>query len=154
VQTQLAGYQAQVSDSQAKLRRVEADARSLQQQSADNNRILSLLQSRSLSQLDLKPVHGARAAARVYWQNDRGLLLVAEDLPPLSSDQSLNLWFYRQGKPNLVHVGKVQVGSEGDGILFVPPGPTLLSMAGALLTIQSASAGESTPGTEILRVKP
>jgi anti-sigma-K factor RskA len=136
------------------LAKAQADAGKLAQASAQNDQIIALLESAPLSQLDLKPAGSARASARVFWQNDRGLLLVARDLPSLAQNGSYQLWFYRQGKPDLVNVGVLQLGNSGDGLLFVPPGPALLAMSGALVTAESGSGIASQPGEEILKVKP
>ena len=121
---------------------------------AFNDRMIALLQSAPLSQLDLKPAPGADASARVFWKDDSGLLLVARDLPPLQADGSFQLWFYQKGTGKPVNVGQVQVDRSGGGLLFVPPGPALNSMAGALLTAESGSAIAANPGREILRVGP
>jgi hypothetical protein len=121
---------------------------------AFNDRMIALLQSAPLSQLDLKPAHGADASARVFWKDDSGLLLVARELPPLQPDGSFQLWFYQKGTGKPVNVGQVQVDRSGGGLLFVPPGPALSSMAGALLTAESGSAIAANPGREILRVGP
>jgi len=121
---------------------------------AFNDRMIALLQSAPLSQLDLKPAPGADASARVFWKDDAGLLLVARDLPPLQPDGSFQLWFYQKGTGKPVNVGEVQVDRSGGGLLFVPPGVALSSMAGALLTAESGSAIAVVPGKEILRVGP
>jgi len=136
------------------LAKAQADAGRLAQASAQNDQIIALLESAPLSQLDLKPTGAARASARVFWQNDRGLLLVARDLPSLPPNGSYQLWFYRQGKPDLVNVGVLHLENSGDGLLFVPPGPALLAMSGALVTAEPGSGSASQPGEEILKVKP
>lgn len=142
-----------LADLQMQTTRLQEDAARFQQISAENERITALLDAGSLSQLDLKPVGNAHATARVYWQNDRGLLLVARSLPLLPEHASFQLWFYRHGTTDLVHVGTLTVGRSGDGLVYVPPGPALLAMSGALVTIQP-QAGGSAPGQEILRIKP
>jgi hypothetical protein len=79
---------------------------------------------------------------------------VARNLPPISPRGSFQLWFYRKGTPEYVNVGVVQVDSSGDGLLFVPPGPALVSMTGALLTEESGNTRASAPGEELLKIKP
>jgi len=167
-QTRLAEMNASLTQSEARraeaeqsltsahlqLAKAEADASKLAQASAQNDQIIALLQAAPLSQLDLKPVAGVRASARVFWQNDRGLLLVARDLPRLPEHGSFQLWFYRQGSPGVVNVGTLRVENSGSGLLFVPPGPALLAMSGALVTQEPESISASTPGEEILKIKP
>jgi hypothetical protein len=167
-QTRLAEMNASLTQSEARraeaeqslasahlqLAKAEADANKLAQTSAQNDQIIALLQAAPLSQLDLKPVAGVRASARVFWQNDRGLLLVARDLPRLPEHASFQLWFYRQGSPGVVNVGTLRVENSGSGLLFVPPGPALLAMSGALVTEEPESSSASTPGEEILKIKP
>ena len=143
-----------LSAARVQLAQAQASAARLVQASTRNDQIISLLESAPLSQLDLKPTGGVQASARVYWQNDRGLLLVARDLPPLPQHGSFQLWFYRQGTPALVNVGVVQLEKPGTGLLFVPPGPALLEMAGALITEEAQNNAASTPGQEILKIKP
>jgi hypothetical protein len=126
----------------------------LAQVSAQNDQIVGLLESAPLSQRDLQPTTGWQASARVFWHDDHGLLLVARGLPPVPQDGSFQLWLYRKGAPEYVNVGVVQAGNSGNGLLFVPPGPSLLSMTGALLTEESGTDIASTPGQEILKVKP
>ncbi len=136
------------------LAQAQASAARLVQVSSRNDQIISLLESAPVSQLDLKPAGGVQASARVYWQNDRGLLLVVRDLPPLPPQGSFQLWFYRQGIPGVVNVGVVQLEKPGTGLLFVPPGPALLDMAGALVTEEAQASAVATPGEEILKIKP
>jgi hypothetical protein len=143
-----------LSAAHLQLSQAQAGAARLLEVSARDNQILALLESTPLSQLDLKPTGAVQASARVYWQNDRGLLLVARDLPALPEHGSFQLWFYRQGKPEFVNVGVVQMEKSGTGLLFVPPGPALLAMTGALLTEESQPTSAAAPGREILKVKP
>lgn len=145
--------ESQLTALQQQVAQLQAEKGSLTQVAAEHDHITSLLNVGSLSKLDLKPVGDQRAAARVYWHNDRGLLLVARDLPQLPEHASFELWFYRQGSPDLVRVGTLQVRRGGDASLFVPPGPALEAMSGALLTMQTGDSGVS-PGVELLRVKP
>jgi hypothetical protein len=143
-----------LSGAHLQLARAQADARRLAQLTSQNDQIIALLESSALSQLDLKPTGSAQASARVFWQDDRGLLLVARDLPPLPQNGSFQLWFYRKGTPSVVNVGVVQLQRSGTGLLFVPPGPALLAMTGALVTEESESGSVLTPGQEILKAKP
>jgi Anti-sigma-K factor rskA len=140
--------------SQLQLASVRAEAGKLARASGQDAQIANLLESAKLSQLDLKPAGSAQAFARVFWQDDRGLLLVARDLPQLPADGSFQLWFYRNDASTLVNVGVLQLENPGTGVLFVPPGPALRSMAGALVTEESEPRSVSTPGIEILKVKP
>jgi hypothetical protein len=136
------------------LAKAQTDADTLAQISAQNDKIVGLLEAAPLNQLDLKPAGEVQASARVFWHDDHGLLLVARNLPHLSPRASFQLWFYRKGTPEYVNVGVVQVDSSGDGLLFVPPGPALVSMTGALLTEESGNTRASAPGEEILKIKP
>jgi hypothetical protein len=136
------------------LAKVEADASRLGRASAQTAQIANLLESPALSQLDLKPAGSAQAFGRVFWQDDRGLLLVARDLPAIPEDGSFQLWFYSKDGPSPVNVGVLQLEKPGNGVLFVPPGPALNAMSGALLTEESDLRSVTAPGKEILKVKP
>jgi hypothetical protein len=174
-QTQLAEAQAQVrkldasmkdadarrakaedalSSAHLQLAKAQSDVDTLAQVARQNDQIVRLLESAPLNQLDLKPAGTVQASARVFWQDDQGLLLVARDLPRLPQHGSFQLWFYRKGTPEIVNVGVVQLGASGNGWLFVPPGPALVSMTGALLTEEPGTTTTATPGEEILKVKP
>ncbi|MGA2098348.1 MAG: anti-sigma factor [Candidatus Acidiferrum sp.] len=143
-----------LSGAHLQLARAQADSSRLAEITTQNDRMIALLESSGLSQLDLKPAGSAQASARVFWQDDRGLLLVARDLPALPENGSYQLWFYRKGTLSAVNVGVVQLQRSGTGLLFVPPGPALLAMTGALVTKESESGSVLTPGQEILKVKP
>ncbi len=153
VRTQIQARALEVSLRQAQLQ-VAVFEREKSTRPAFNDRMIALLQSAPLSQLDLKPAPGTGASARVFWKDDSGLLLVARELPPLQPDGSFQLWFFQKGTGKPVNVGEVQVDRTGGGLLFVPPGPALHAMAGALLTAEPASAIAAIPGKEILRVGP
>ena len=144
----------ELSGAHLQLAKAEADQIRLSRRSAQNDQILTVLDSAGLSQLDLKPTGSAQASARVFWQDDRGLLLVAQNLPPLSAEGSYQLWFYQKGTPSVVNVGVVEMDRGDTGLLFVPPGPALLGMTGALLTEEPKTTSASSPGKEILKVKP
>jgi hypothetical protein len=143
-----------LSSAHLQLAKAQSDEDTLAQVARQNDQIVRLLEAAPLNQLDLKPAGTVQASARVFWQDDQGLLLVARDLPRLPQHGSFQLWFYRKGTPEFVNVGVVQLGASGNGLLFVPPGPALLSMTGALLTEESGTASAAAPGEEILRVKP
>jgi len=157
-QDQLIRTQLQARALAANLRQAQLQVALFQREKSTrpgfNDQVIALLQSAPLSQLDLKPTAGTEASARVFWKDDSGLLLVARELPPLQPDGSFQLWFYQKGTGKPVNVGEVQVDRSGGGLLFVPPGPALSSMAGALLTAEPASAIAASPGKEILRVGP
>ena len=143
-----------LSQARLQLVKAQADSSRLAAVSAQNDQIVALLESSALSQLDLKPMGSLQAAARVFWEDDRGLLLVARGLPSLPQNGSYQLWFYRKGTPSVVNVGVLQLQRAGTGLLFVPPGPALLAMTGALVTEESAPGSVASPGQEILKVKP
>jgi len=143
-----------LSSARLQLTKAQSDADTLAQVARQDDQIVRLLEAAPLNQLDLKPTGTLQASARVFWQDDQGLLLVARDLPRLPQHGSFQLWFYRKGTPEFVNVGVVQLGASGNGLLFVPPGPALLSMTGALLSEESGTASAAAPGEEILKVKP
>ena len=143
-----------LSSAHLQLAKAEADASRLGRASARTAQIANLLESPALSQLDLKPAGSTQAFGRVFWQDDRGLLLVARDLPAIPEDGSFQLWFYSKDGPTPVNVGVLQLERPGNGVLFVPPGPALNAMTGALLTQESDPRSVTTPGKEILKVKP
>ena len=155
-QERLAEAQSRVHELEMNLNQVKLQVLRFEQErrvpSALNDRVIALLQSAPLSQLDLKPTAGVHASARLLWKDDQGLLLVARDLPPVPNG-SLQLWFARKnGAP--VNVGVLEVDRSGAGILFVPPGTALNSMAGAMVTAQVGQEPVSEPGKEILKALP
>jgi hypothetical protein len=153
-ETRRAKAEEALSSAHLQLAKAEADASRMRRESAQTSQIARLLESASLSQLDLKPAVSTPAFARVFWQDDRGLLLVARDLPAVPQDGSFQLWFYTKGAAEPVNVGVLRLEGPGNGVLFVPPGPALSAMAGALVSQESEAQTAATPGKEILKIKP
>ena len=149
-----AALEAALVKTRQQLALAESETAQLREAAMQQDHIVDLLQSASVSQLGLNPVAAARASARVYWKDDRGLLLVAHNLPAPPEHASYQLWFYRQGKPGLVSISPIHVDSHGDGLLFVPPGAPLLAMSGALVTLQTTSDQAGSPGVAVLQARP
>jgi anti-sigma-K factor RskA len=163
---QLADLQSSLKDSEMRRVKAEADASAIHLQlakvqddarratllSATNRQMVRLLESTSLHQLSLKPVNplAGEANARVVWDNDRGLMLLAHDLPELPDKRVFQLWILRKGSPSIVSAGVVQMESEGQGTVYVPPGEDLNDMAGVVVTDEPVAGSTSPHGSRFL----
>jgi hypothetical protein len=138
------------------LAKAQEDAHRLGVVSAENDQMVRLLESTSLHQLPLKPVNAlaGEANARVVWDDDRGLMLLANNLPELPDKRVFQLWILRKGTPSIVSAGVVQVDSRGRGTVFVPPGADLNAMAGVVVTDEPAGGSVSSRGSQVLLGKP
>jgi anti-sigma-K factor RskA len=138
------------------LAKAQDDAHRLGLLSAENDQMVRLLESTSLHQLPLKPVNAlaGEANARVVWDDDRGLMLLANNLPELPDKRVFQLWILRKGTPSIVSAGVVQVDSRGRGTVFVPPGADLNAMAGVVVTDEPAGGSVSSRGSQVLLGKP
>lgn len=138
------------------LAKAQDDAHRLGVLSAQHDQMVRLLESTSLHQLPLKPVNSLAgdANARVVWDDDRGLMLLANNLPELPDKRVFQLWILRKGTPSIVSAGVVQVDSRGRGTVFVPPGADLNAMAGVVVTDEPAGGSVSSRGNQVLLGKP
>lgn len=138
------------------LAKAQDDAHRLGVLSAENDQMVRLLESTSLHQLPLKPVNAlaGEANARVVWDDDRGLMLLANNLPELPDKRVFQLWILRKGTPSIVSAGVVEVDSRGRGTVFVPPGADLNAMAGVVVTDEPAGGSVSSRGSQVLLGKP
>lgn len=138
------------------LAKVQDDARRANLLSAQNQQMVRLLESTSLHQLPLKPVSplAGEANARVVWDDDRGLMLLAHNLPELPDKRVFQLWILRKGKPSIVSAGVVQVDAQGRGTVYVAPGEDLNDMAGVVVTDEPAGGSVSSRGSQVLLGKP
>jgi anti-sigma-K factor RskA len=114
--------------------------------------MVRLLESAALHQLPLKAMSqlAGEANARVVWDDERGLMLLAHNLPELPDNRVFQLWILRKGAASTVSGGVVQVDSQGRGTVFVPPGPDLNEMAGVVVTDEPAGGSTSSHGSQIL----
>jgi anti-sigma-K factor RskA len=170
VNLQIAALQSSLKDSEARrvkaesessaihleMTKAEDEARRANLLSAQNQQMVRLLESASLHQLPLKPVSplAGEASARVVWDDDRGLMLLAHNLPELPDQRVFQLWILRKGKPSIVSAGVVQVDAMGRGTAFVPPGEDLNDMAGVVVTDEPAGGSVSSRGSQVLLGKP
>ena len=115
-----------------------------------------LLASGQFHQLDLKPVADVamQATARVLWQDDKGLLLLANNLPAITDSREMQLWILQKGNAKAARAGTLFTAGHGSGVLFVQPGPALDAMAGVMITMETAGAIPAQPGSQILVGKP
>jgi anti-sigma-K factor RskA len=170
VNLQVAALQSSLKDSEARrvkaeseasaihlqMAKVQDDARRANLLSAQNQQMVRLLESASLHQLPLKPVSplAGEANARVVWDDDRGLMLLAHNLPELPDNRVFQLWILRKGKPSIVSAGVVQVDAQGRGTVYVAPGEDLNDMAGVLVTDEPAGGSVTSRGSQVLLGKP
>ena len=148
--------ESQASAIHAQLAQAEDDARRAHLLSTQNQQMVRLLESTSLHQLSLKAVSplAGEANARVVWDNDRGLMLLAHNLPELPDNRVFQLWILRKGNPAIVSAGVVQTDVQGRGTVFVAPGEDLNDMAGVVVTDEPAGGSTSSRGSQVLEGKP
>lgn len=166
-QLQIAAQQNGLKDSEQRRVKAEADAASIQMQlekaandarraaslSAQNQQMMKLLESPQLRQLPLRAVSAAAgdATARVVWDNERGLLLLAHGLPELADNHIYQLWILRNGRPSMANAGVVQLDSRGRGVVYLPPGDDLNDMAGVAVTDEPSGGNNTTSrGSQVL----
>jgi hypothetical protein len=164
-QLQIASLEGGVRGSEESRVKAETDAASIRMQlskaqddahraatlAAQNQQMMKLLESPRLQQFSLAAVSPAAgdASARVVWDNDSGLMLLAHDLPDLAENHVYQLWLMATGRPSMVSAGTVQVDSRGRGIAYVAPGD--LHGFGAVAVTDEPSAGSTVPhGPQIL----
>jgi hypothetical protein len=164
-QLQIASLEGGVRGSEESRVKAETDAASIRMQlskaqddahraatlAAQNQQMMKLLESPRLQQFSLAAVSPAAgdANARVVWDNDSGLMLLAHDLPELAENHVYQLWLMATGRPLMVSAGTVQVDSRGRGIAYVAPGD--LHGFGAVAVTDEPSAGSTVPhGPQIL----
>ncbi len=167
---QVAALQSSIKDAEEQRIKAEADAASIRLQLAkvqddehrggslaeQNRQMAKLLESPQLHQLPLKVVNplGGEADARVVWDDDRGLMLLAHNLPQLPQRRVYQLWILRKGTPPIASAGLVQVDSRGRGTAYVPPGDDLNNMAGVVVTDEPPGGSTSSRGSQVLLGKP
>lgn len=132
-----------------------ASARYVEASSLETD-VSHLLASGEFHQLDLKPVADVarQATARVLWQDDKGLLLLANNLPAVTDSREMQLWILQKGNANAARAGTLLATGHGSSVLFVQPGPALDAMAGVMITMEAAGANPAQPGSQILVGKP
>ena len=133
------------------LSRAQDDAQRAATLAAQNQQMMKLLESPRLQQFSLAAVSPAagEANARVVWDNDSGLMLLAHNLPDLVENHVYQLWLMLTGRPLMVSAGTVQVDSRGRGIAYVAPGD--LHGFVAVAVTDEPSAGSTVPrGQQIL----
>ena len=128
------------------LSKAQGDAHRAANLAAENQQMMKLLESPQLHQLALKTVgsNAGDANARVVWDNDRGLMLLAHDLPELAENHVYQLWIFRGGQPSMSSAGEVQVDSRGRGTAYLAPGDILNNFGGAVVT-DEPSGGSTVP---------
>ena len=167
---QITALQNSVKESEERRVKAEANAAAIQLQlskaqddahragslAAQNLQLVKLLESPQLHQLPLKVVSplGGDANARVVWDDDRGLILVAHNLPDLPDNRVYQLWILRNGTPSIASAGLVQVDARGRGLAYVPPGDDLNNMAGVVVTDEPPGGSTSSRGSQVLLGKP
>jgi anti-sigma-K factor RskA len=164
-QLQIASFENGVRGSEEARVKAEADAATIRMQlakaqedahraanlSAQNQQMVKLLESPQLHQLALKTVGSAAgdANARVVWDNDRGLMLLAHNLPDLAENRVYQLWILKTGQPSMVNAGVVQVDSRGRGTAYVPPGDDLNNLGGVVVTDEPSSGSTVPRGNQV-----
>jgi hypothetical protein len=143
---------AEAASMHAQVTKAQESAHRLALLSAQNDQLARLLESPSLHQLILKKVSAGEgdADARVVWDDDRGLMLLAHNLPDLPDDRVFQLWITRNRPPTMVKAGIVQIGPHGRGTVFVPPSEDLKAMTGVAISDEPDGSGTSMRGTAVL----
>jgi len=112
------------------LRRSDAEAARLASDAAtvagQADLAVAILTAPDMRRIDLQGFEQSRdAAARAYWSDTRGLLIVADRLPVPPPGRTYQVWLIRDGAPGPVSAGLID-GRLGRGMLIVAPpgGPT------------------------------
>ncbi len=133
------------------LSKAQDDARRAATLAAQNQQMMKLLESPQLHQLALKTVGSSAgdANARVVWDSDRGLMLLAHGLPNLAENHVYQLWILKAGQPSMLSAGAIQVDSRGRGTAYVPPGEDLNNLGGVVVTDEPSSGSSVPRGNQI-----
>lgn len=107
------------------LRTVEAESSRLAEQIAQNTAqadlVVSILTSPDLQRIDLQGFDRSReAVARAYWSQARGLVIVADRLPPPPAGRVYQVWLIGSASAGPVSAGLLDEPDSGRGMLIVP----------------------------------
>lgn len=83
---------------------------------------VAILTSTDMRRIDLEGFDVSRnATARAYWSATKGLLIVADRLPPPPSGRTYQVWLIGGGNQGPVSAGLIDARPGGRGMLIVPP---------------------------------
>jgi hypothetical protein len=101
--------------------------------SAQADLAVTILTATDMRRIDLAGQEGSRSAvARGYWSPAKGLLIVADRLPPPPAGRTYQVWLIGSSSPAPVSAGLIDGGTPGRGMLIVPaPG----GVTGSTVTI-------------------
>jgi len=121
----LAVSQQRAAGLAAELRRVDANVAQLATEAttvaAQADLAVAILTASDMRRIDLQGFDASRdAAARAYWSGTKGLLIVADRLPPPPPGRIYQVWLIGTGGAGPVSAGLVR-GRAGRGMLIVAP---------------------------------
>jgi anti-sigma-K factor RskA len=83
---------------------------------------VTILTATDMRRIDLQGFEASRAAtARAYWSATKGLLIVADRLPPPPPGRTYQVWLIGGGATGPVSAGLIDTRNSGRGMLIVPP---------------------------------
>lgn len=148
-----------LTDMKAQQTRLEAQKALATQLATERQRyeqILIVISASGTREIDLRPaaLGAPLPKVRAYWNQERGLVLTAEQVPAPAADRTYQLWVVRKtdkGKP--VSAGVFRPESTGK-ILVISLPDTTMSDAAALAITDEPAGGSPQPTTSPLWVGP
>jgi hypothetical protein len=133
------------------LARKNAELQNASRQLAELRSALLILRGSSLRQVELRPSDPeAKTASARALVSSAGVLLIARDLPKLSSGKCYQLWLIRKGNPSIVSGGLMQTDAAGGGILLAGPSANLNQLTGFAITDEPAGGSVTAQGHKLL----
>jgi hypothetical protein len=89
----------------------------------------------------------AAATGRATWSRERGLVFIADKLPPPPAGRVYQLWALT---PTPVNLGALAVSSDGSAIATATASAGLTKVTGVEVTIEATPTAATTPGPVVL----
>jgi hypothetical protein len=136
----------------ARLETLESESRLQRQLLEDYRLAFRTIESSGMRQVELAGVDPAagRGGARALYSKDGGLLVLAHDLPRLSTEKCYQLWILRKGSPSIVSGGLMKLDAQGRGYLQSPPTAALKDATGFAITDEPQGGSVVARGRKLL----
>ena len=144
--------QARVADLTRELAKANATIAGLRAVAARDGQVLAFLRDGPTKEIDLKRIDlGAGEASVVaYYSADRGLLLLARDLPRLQDGKCYQVWSTQRSGAAVQSVGLIQTEAGGTGYLLARASKDLRQLTGLAITDEPNGGSVSARGRKLL----
>ena len=136
----------------ARMEALESETQSQRQLINDYRLAFRTIESSGMRQVELAGVDPAagRSGARALYSKEGGLLVLAHDLPRLTTEKCYQLWILRKGSPSIVSGGLMKLDSQGRGYLQSPPSAALKDATGFAITDEPQGGSVVARGRKLL----